>query len=78
MCIRDSVGVELVEWWIWPDDRPDMQRHYEGLCFRDYFYGNLCPNRSPRLYHVLCRVTDSTGRLHDLFDQFWIHKLHGN
>ena len=76
--VAENIEVELVEWWIWPDDRPDVQRHYEGTSFRDYFFGTGCGDPAPRLHHVLCRVTDSAGELHDLFDQFWIHKYHGD
>jgi len=77
--VAENIEVELVEWWVWPDDRPDLQGHWhhEGISFRAYFIGWPCyaGKSGPRPYTVLCRVTDSTGRLHDLWDKFWIHQL---
>lgn len=75
--VAENIEVELVEWWVWPDDRPDVRRHYEGESFRDYFIGWLCyqDQSGPRPFTVLCRVTDAEGKLHDLWEKFWIHQL---
>jgi len=79
--VTENIEVELVEWWVWPNDHPDWKDewHHEGISFREYFVGWPCytGKTGPRQYTVLCRVTDRAGKLYELNDTFWIHTLSG-
>ncbi|MEN3007239.1 MAG: hypothetical protein ABC578_06195 [Candidatus Methanosuratincola petrocarbonis] len=76
--LYSGIEIDKVQWWIWPADRPDVVRQYEGVQIRDYFYGYPCGGPAgPRTWEVFCKVTATDGRSWDLYEELWIHTQHG-